>query len=124
MLNIAYPSQWIAAARDALARLADRPWVLFVVLFTFNAIARPYSGITHDTRLYSGQVLNQVEGGTYADDLFFRYGSQDEYSLLSRFAAPLVIALGLQASFFVIYLLSKSLLIWGMMRLVRTLIPD
>lgn len=123
-MKFQYPSAWIAAARDGLARLADRPLVLFVVLFTINALSRPYLGITHDTRLYSGQVLNHVEDGAYADDLFFRYGSQDQYSLFSRLAAPLVQVMGLPAGFFVLYLISKSLLIWGMMRLVQTLIPD
>jgi len=124
MLNARFPSDWITQARDALARLADRPWLLFAVLLAVNTIARPYAGITHDARLYSVQVLNHVEGGTYADDLFFRYGSQDQYSLFSRLAGPLVALLGVHAAFFVIYVVGKSLLIFGMMRLVQTLIPN
>src|SRR6266404_6233513 len=94
-MTLTYPSDWIARAHDALARLAEKPWTLFVVLLAINALARPYGGITHDTRLYSVQVLNRVEDGAYADDLFFRYGSQDEYSLFSRLAAPRVHVLGL-----------------------------
>jgi hypothetical protein len=124
MTTIRFPSAWIARAHDALGRLADHPWALFVVLLAINSIARPYAGITHDTRLYSVQVLNRVEDGSYADDLFFRYGSQDQYSLFSRLAAPLVQSLGLPVAFFLIYLLSKTLLIWGMIRLVRTLVPN
>ncbi len=119
-----YPVEWIANASEALAGLADRPWTLFVVLLTVNTLAQPYAGIAHDARLYSGQVLNRVEDGAYADDLFFRFGSQDQYSLFSHLAAPLVNALGLPLAFFVIYLLSKSLLIYGMMRLVLTLVPS
>ncbi len=118
------PSEWIAKAALALARLADQPWTLFLVLVAVNTLARPYGGITHDARLYSAQVLNQVEDGAYADDLFFRYGSQDQYSLFSRLAAPLVRVLGLPAAFFLIYLLSKSLLLFGMIRLVQTLVPN
>ena len=94
------------------------------MLLTINTLAQPYTGITHDARLYSVQVLNRVEHGAYADDLFFRYGSQDDYSLFSHLAAPLVRLLGLSAAFFVIYLVSKSLLIYGMMRLVQTLVPN
>ena len=124
MQTIRFPTDWIANARDALARLAENPWALFVVLLAINTIARPYAGITHDTRLYSGQVLNRVEGGSYGDDLFFRYGSQDEYSAFSHLAAPVVHAVGLPTAFFLIYLFSKTLLIWGMMRLVQTLVPN
>src|SRR5437660_986735 len=113
MFNFRFPSEWIARANDAVARLADRPWALFVVLLTINALARPYAGITHDTRLYSVQVLNRVEDGAYADDLFFRYGSQDRYSLFSPLAAPIVRVLGLPVAFFLIYLVSKSVLIFG-----------
>lgn len=123
-MNLRFPTDWVARADDGFARLADKPWTLFVVLLAISSIARPYSGIVHDARLYSVQVLNRVEGGSYGDDLFFRYGSQDEYSLFSRLAAPLVSVFGLPTAFFLIYVASKSLLIWGMMRLVRTLVPD
>jgi hypothetical protein len=123
-MTIRFPSEWIGKAYDALARLADHPWALFVVLLAINSIARPYAGIMHDSRLYSVQVLNRVEDGSYGDDLFFRYGSQDQYSLFSHLAAPFVQCLGLPVAFFLIYLLSKTLLIWGMIRLVRTLVPN
>jgi hypothetical protein len=124
MMTLRFPTDWIVKANDALARLADRPWALFVILLAVNTIARPYAGIAHDSRLYSVQVVNHVEGGAYADDLFFRYGSQDEYSLFSRLATPLVFSFGLSPAFFLIYLAGKALLIWGMMRLVQTLVPD
>ena len=115
---------WITRAEDALIRLADNPWTLFLVLVCINTLAHPYAGITHDSRLYSVQVLNYVEDGTYADDLFFRYGSQDQYSLFSRVVGPLVHVFGLPTAFFLIYLVSKSILIFGMMRLVLTLVPN
>ena len=124
MTTIRFPSEWIARAHDAFASLAEKPWTLFWLLLAVNTVALPYAGITHDARLYSVQVLNQVEDGAYADDLFFRYGSQDQYSLFSRLAAPVVGWLGLAPAFFVLYLVSKSLLIWGMMRLVQTLVPN
>src|ERR1700733_3270448 len=111
MTTIRFPSEWIASAHDAFAGLAEKPWTLFWLLLAVNTVTFPYAGITHDTRLYSIQVLNQVEDGTYSDDLFFRYGSQDQYSLFSRLAAPLVRGLGLAPAFFVLFLVSKSLLI-------------
>src|SRR5947209_4344896 len=65
----------------ALRRLAGRPVVLLLVLLAANAVTRPYANIEHDARLYSVQVLNQAERGSFNDDLFFRHGSQDRFSL-------------------------------------------
>ena len=89
-----------------------------------NAVTRPYANIAHDTRLYSIQVVNQVENGAFNDDLFFRYGSQDSFSLFSRLMAPLVKVLGLEIAFFLVYLAGTTLLIVAMMRIVRRLIAD
>ena len=123
MMNLDYPSEWLGKAELAFAEFGRKARALFFLLLTVNSIALPYAGVTHDARLYSIQVVNQVEGGAYADDLFFRYGSQDEYSLFSRLASPVVRWLGLPTAFFVIYLLSKSILIFGMTRLAQTLVP-
>src|ERR1022692_2982834 len=81
---------WLSSATDAIRRLADRPSTLFVVLLALNAIARPCSITAHDARLYSLQVMNQAEHGAYAADVFLRFGSQDQFSLFSRFVAPIV----------------------------------
>jgi hypothetical protein len=94
------------------------------VLLALNAMARPYAGITHDARLYSAQVLHQIDPQSFGDDLFFRYGSQDQFSIFSRVAAPLVQAIGLESAFFLLYLVFNSLLILACKRLVETLIED
>jgi hypothetical protein len=108
------PLTWSARAASAILRLAAKPWSLYFLLLAVNALARPYAGITHDARLYSAQVLNQLDPGTFGDDLFFRYGSQDQFSVFSRFAAPFVHVLGAHAGFFLLYLIFNSLLILGL----------
>lgn len=115
---------WLLSATDSLRRLADRPWTLFVLLVGLNAIARPCSVTAHDARLYSLQVMNQAEQGAYADDVFLRFGSQDQFSLFSRIVAPMVATLGLRLAFFALYLIFNTLFILGLFRLVRTLIDD
>ena len=115
---------WPSRIAAALRALSHRPWTLFLVLFALNAVALPYAGFIHDARLYGVQVLNKVEGGAFTDDLFFRYGSQDKFSLFSPIVAPVVGVLGLDAAFFLLYLVSNALLLLGMMRLVRTLLKD
>src|SRR5436190_20004336 len=91
---------WAERVSQLLRQLVERPLVLLAVLLAANALSRPYGNIEHDTRLYSVQVLNQVEAGIYNDDLFFRYGSQDRFSIFSKLMAPLVKVLGLEPAFF------------------------
>lgn len=115
---------WLARASVALRALADRPWTLFAVLLLLNSLARPYAGFCQDARLYSGQVLNQVEHGAFAEDLFFRYGSQDQLSIFSRLAAPVASLVGLEAGFFLLYVACNTLFLLALYRLVRALVED
>lgn len=116
---------WLSRASEVIRRFAiERPWTLFLVLLAMNALARPCSGTTHDARLYSLQALNSAEHGAYADDLFLRYGSQDQFSAFSRILGPAVGFLGLRLAFFCGYLVFNTLLIFAMFRLVRVLIDD
>lgn len=115
---------WIASLTDALRELAARPWCLFLLLVALNALIRPYGGIVHDARLYSLQVVNHLEGGTYHEDLFLRYGSQDQYSLFSVLAAPAVHLLGVHLGFLLLYLAFNALFLLAIQRFVETVIED
>ena len=115
---------WLANSSDAFRQLADRPFTLFAILLALNAIARPYSNCTHDARLYSLQVLNQVEQGAFADDVFLRYGSQDKFSIFSAAVAPLAATFGVRTAFFGLYLVFNTIFLWGLFRFVRALFPD
>ncbi len=111
----------------ALAVLHDltiHPRRLFLALLALNALTLPYADLTHDAHLYGLQVLHRIDGGRFADDLFFRDGSQDRYPLFSPIAAPLVRALGLPLSFFLLYLVSNGLFLLALQRLIRALILD
>jgi hypothetical protein len=109
---------------DLLRALAARPLSLFCLLVAANAVALPYGNLVHDATLYGVQVLNRVYPGHFADDLYFRYGSQDKYSVFSLIAAPLVARLGMPVGFFVLYFLSNALFLFALLRFVRALVPD
>jgi hypothetical protein len=111
-------------AADGIRRLADQPWALFCLLLAMNAVARPCYATGHDARLYSLQSLNYAEDGAYADDVFLRYGSQDQFTLFSRVVGPMVAVLGVRAAFFACYLVFNSFFILALFRLVRTLVAD
>jgi len=118
-------SAWQLRAVEAIRRFAiERPGTLFLVLLAMNALSRPVSVTAHDARLYSLQALNAAEHGAYADDLFLRYGSQDQLSLFSRIIGPMVALLGLRIAFFVCYFVFNALFVLAAFRLVRALIDD
>jgi hypothetical protein len=109
---------------DLLRDLASRPLSLFCLLLAANAVALPYGNFVHDANLYGLQVLNHVDPGYFAGDLYFQYGSQDQYSVFSLISAPIVKRLGLPTAFFGLYVLSNSLFLFAVQRFVRALIDD
>jgi hypothetical protein len=68
------------------------------------SLARPSQGIRHDAILYLAQVLSRQMPEVFRHDLFFAYGSQDNFSVYSR-----LMALGLQAGWMTFL---PSLLLW------------
>jgi hypothetical protein len=59
---------------------------LSCLVFIFAAIwvcAHFYRGIWHDGALYLGQALLHLRPDVYAQDLFFKYGSQDQFTIFS-----------------------------------------
>src|SRR5262245_21665339 len=111
-------------ASSLLGRLWAHPSSLLCVVLAANAVAQPYAGFSHDARLYAAQVVEKVHPGTFAEDLFLRYGSQDRYSVFTPLLAPAVALFGLEATFFCLYLASKAFFFWGLIRLTRAVIPD
>jgi hypothetical protein len=107
-----------------LGRLASDPVTLVCLLLAANACVEPYRGFDHDSRLYAAQVMNRIDPRSFAGDLYLLYGSQDRYSLFTVLIAPLVQLCGLDVAFFCVYLASKALLFWGLLRLSRVLISS
>jgi hypothetical protein len=116
--------RWLGHCLDAARALGERRACLLLVLLLLNAIALPYAGFVHDARLYGVQVLNRVGGGAFDDDLFLRYGSQDQYSAFSAVVGPVTAALGLPWTFFLLYIACNAVFLWGALRLVGSLIED
>lgn len=90
-----------------LDRLSANPWLLFAVAFAGNAVVMPYLGLYHDAILYAGQVIHSADGHL-ANDLFFKYGSQNDYTLMPRALAALSAKFGVEPVFFVAYLIANA----------------
>ena len=113
-----------AAILSILRALASRPGSLCCALLALDLLALPYAGLTRDGMLYSGQVLNRALGGYLDDDLFFKFGSQDRFTVFSPILGPAVPLLGITATFLLGYLATKVLLLYGLQRLAFRVIPS
>ena len=82
-----------------------------------------YYGIRHDSILYLGQLLMQDRPDVFARDLFFLYGSQDQYSLFPLLASQLTPLLSVPHLFMWGTLLGLLLFAYSSWSLLYRLLP-
>jgi hypothetical protein len=79
------------AGRDAAGCPIATMLILLAVLWLAT---RPYAGVVHDARFYMVQALHSLHPSRFAEDLYFKFGSQDQFTIFTKLYAPLVSALG------------------------------
>lgn len=99
-----------------------REILLFLFLLTVWFFGHPYHGIWNDGLLYTAQALHRLYPAVYGNDLFFLYGSQDEFTLFTPIYAALVNFIGLNAATITLLLASFALWIAAAMLLVGSLV--
>lgn len=121
----------IAADRPAsggpgLTAVGSRAWTVLTLclLAALWLATRPYLGIMHDARLYTVQVLNLLHPGRFANDLYFKYGSQDSFSLFTPLYAPLVATLGSSGASMAADALGQVLWFAALLWFLATLFPE
>lgn len=82
-------------------------------------LTRPYHGIWHDGLLYSVQALRRLHPENYARDVFFLYGSQDDFTLFSVVQAWLTARVGLEHAFLLLSVAGAMLWCYALLRLLR-----
>jgi hypothetical protein len=117
-------SDWWNHSSAALAELVERPWLCAGVLLAIRSVFRPYLGLVHDAKLYSLQVASHVWPNTYNSDLFFAFGSQDSFSVFSHLMAPLAGAIGIEPSFFLVWMICTACIVYAEVQLVRRLVSE
>lgn len=89
--------------------------VLALIAFLWG---QPYAGLVHDAQLYALQAATRIFPADLGADLFFRFGSQDRYSLFPTLHALLGRALGLSDASLLLTLASLLTLFAGTWLLV------
>lgn len=69
--------------------------LLFMLLLALWFFSHPYQGIWDDGVFYAVQALARLRPEVYGKDLFFLYGSQDEFTLFSPIYAAFIRLFGL-----------------------------
>lgn len=119
LLTLLNERRWLLFAHDS--RL--RPMLAWMALLTLWLVTRPYHGIWHDSQLYSAQALRLLNPENYARDLFFLYGSQDDYTIFSPLYAQVIRWLGLDQAALTLTILGQALWLLGATALARRLLP-
>ena len=84
--------------------------LLYVFITAVWVFFHPYNGIWHDGTLYMGQALQHLNPEQFKSDLFFFYGSQDQYTFFSPIYAFVINKVGIHsAAFFMMWI---SQLLW------------
>jgi len=82
----------VTPGTDVLA--AWSVWVLAAAYVALWTLTGRYWGLQHDAQVYVAQALARGGSSPLAQDLFFRFRSQDEFTLFPTLAAPLIGWLG------------------------------
>ncbi len=87
-------------------------------------LCHPFKGIVSDSILYVAQALNRLHPEIYGRDIFFAYGSQDDFTLFSVLFAPLVRLSGPLAATMVVVAVGQALWLSGAAALVMRVVPE
>jgi hypothetical protein len=112
--------------RSSVASNTQSSWT--IVLLVIAAIGsyvllHPYLGITHDARLYCLQALNHLHPDLYANDIFLRYGSQDDYTYFTPLFALLLSHLGVEPAASLLTFASQLAFLAAVLLLALCLLP-
>lgn len=95
------------------------PGLALLVLWVF---LHPYYGVWHDGLLYVVQALHNLHPDAYKNDLFFLYGSQDDYTLFTPLYSAVIAAVGLNAATVVLFALGQALWVLAAVALAHSLL--
>lgn len=89
------PSARIAPLASGVLLRRIAPIFMPLCMVLLWPLMRPYDGLDRDGQLYAVQAMEHAHPGRYTNDLFFLFGSQDSFTILTRLVSPLYRWLGL-----------------------------
>ncbi len=110
----------------ATSKADDRHFMLCLILLiaTVWLATRPYVGVVNDSRFYTVQALAALLPGRFNDDLYFHYGSQDQFTLFTLIYKPVLAMLGLAKAAILLTIVGECCWISGLIYLARGIFRD
>lgn len=115
MINPNLAARWSFDRKTAVLIL----YVIAIWLFTHG-----YHGISHDGLFYAVQALFHLDPGSFRQDLFFLFGSQDDFTLFGRVYAILIAWFGLNRATVGLLLAAQAFWIVGAVAVIRQIYKD
>ncbi len=102
-----------------------RPQVAFALVILFSwLLLHLYRGVVNDAVVYAMQGLIHLHASPFRQDIFFRFGSQDRYTLFGVLYAPLIGVLGLEHAAAALWIGSQVALAAAAWTLARRLMDE
>lgn len=95
---------------------------LFCAVAVLWLVTRPYFGVVFDARFYMVEALNALDRTSFAEDLYFKFGSQGNFSVFTQFYLPLLRLFGVGATGMILAIAGQLLWLFGLFRLARSLV--
>src|SRR6185369_11969566 len=126
IVRVASERSTVSRADEAFGIAAERSVVCLLLVFmgVVWLTTRRYLGIIHDAQLYAAQALNFLYPARFSEDLYFRFGSQDQYTLYSHLYAPLIAGLGLSRAAMIAAVSGQALWLGGLVYFARGLFKN
>lgn len=93
-----------------------------IIISVLWLATRPYYGIVHDALFYMLQAIHELNPNRFAEDLYFKFGSQDEFTMFSIIYAPLLQLIGVANTAIVFAIVGQIFWICALLYFVRGLI--
>ena len=100
------------------------PLCLGLLLAVLWLATRPYVGVVQDGRFYTVQALRALTPGDFANDLYFQFGSQDQFTLFTLIYKPVLAIFGLAKAAMLLTIVGEVCWIGGLVYLAYGLFPQ
>lgn len=122
-----YASNTIARQGLSAASWADSrasTLCLTALIATLWLATHPYMGVILNSRFYTVQTLSALLPGRFADDLYFRYGSQGQFTLFTLAYKPLLATFGTAKAAMILTVFGQGCWVCGLIYLSRGIFRD
>lgn len=109
----------LASPARLLQSWGRRETMLLLALLAVWPVVRPWMGVWHDGQLYAVQAMHLLYPEQFSKDLYFLFGSQDQFTLFSPLHSAFIRAFGLTGAAVVLQALGDALWLAGAACLLR-----